>query len=365
MAGSAGTSLYPEEAAARANGELLERYSALNADVRGLTTTPTELSSRLPRCDIDEPCPPSFRSLDPRVALTHVEVERLADGARELLPAAYVHLGFLPTPPEPLVTMPISTGLAFRPALADAIWGGLCEVAERDAMMLSWWLRRGGREIDCADATAPDLLRRLDRLSAEGLTARLYDITTDFRVPTVYCVLTGPDFPHLTVGAACRDDALLACTKAMDEAVSIRVAVRGQGPSGGIPSYTDFSWVERLEDHSRLYAQPGMDHALGFMGNDGPVLSYAEFAASDFWSPPADLEELRAMARRLATCGSTVLWTEVTSEDVATLGHTVKVVVPEMVPLSQSHRARWLATPRLVASMSADQELNPYPHPFA
>ena len=38
--------------------------------------------------------------------------------------------------------------------------------------------------------------------------------------------------------------------------------------------------------------------------------------------------------------------------------------MPEMVPLSQSHATRWLATPRLAAVLG-DTEPNLYPHPFA
>jgi ribosomal protein S12 methylthiotransferase accessory factor len=84
---------------------------------------------------------------------------------------------------------------------------------------------------------------------------------------------------------------------------------------------------------------------------------------------PADLTDLAACARRLEGMGLTALWTEVTAPEAEGLGHVVKVIVPEMVPLSVDHGARWLATPRLRrvgdAGRPGTSAWNPFPHPFA
>ena len=159
---------------------------------------------------------------------------RLSDGECVYVPAGYVHLAFHPQH-EPMLTTPISTGLAFDPAVETAIWRGLCEVAERDAMMLTWWQRRPAPEIDmragsCSAAGLPAALAdRLDRLERVKLTARFFDITTDFNVPTVFCVLSGSAFPYRIVGACCREDLGAACIKALDEAVAVRRAVGDPG----------------------------------------------------------------------------------------------------------------------------------------
>jgi ribosomal protein S12 methylthiotransferase accessory factor len=369
--GAAGTSTDPDEAFRRAAGELLERYSALNARIAGRPMLPDAgLSTRFPRCADDEPCPTSFRGIEPGLALTHVPVLRLSDGEALWVPAGYVHLGFFPRPPEPPVTLPISTGLAFHPSLAAAIWSGLCEVAERDALMLTWWLRRPPAEIDCGGAAVPEpLVDRLERMAAVHLRARLFDITTDFRVPAVACIVTGDRFPHAVMGVACRSDPTTACTKALDEAVSARVAVRGLDRFQ-VPSHETFDWVEQLDHHSLLYADGTMGHALDFMwSSTRPKVAFASFADGPWWAPPPDLAELAAFAGRAEERGWTVLWTDVTTPDVAAFGRVVKVVVPEMVPLSQSHRARWLATPRLVSAAGLEAgsggAFNPFPHPFA
>jgi len=65
----------------------------------------------------------------------------------------------------------------------------------------------------------------------------------------------------------------------------------------------------------------------------------------------------------------TPLWTEITDPALAELGHVVRVVVPEMLPLAQDHRARWLGTPRLLKraglSRAPASAFNRYPHPYS
>src|SRR5690606_18170007 len=97
---------------------------------------------------------------------------------------------------------------------------------------------------------------------------------------------------------------------------------------------------------------------------------FAALAEQDFWSAPADLFAFAELAQRLHDQGLTVLWADVTAPEVACFGRTVRVVVPEAVPLSQAHVARWLACPRLLAAAgletgASSAAFNPYPHPFA
>ena len=101
----------------------------------------------------------------------------------------------------------------------------------------------------------------------------------------MFCVLSGPRFPFVTVGAATRAPSA-ACAKALDEAVSIRVAVHGEERTP-IPSRTSFDWVTHLDDHSRLYAHPGMAHALEFLGSGGPPCRTRPSPPATSGSPPA------------------------------------------------------------------------------
>jgi ribosomal protein S12 methylthiotransferase accessory factor len=371
--GSAGSSIDLAEAFQRAAGEAIERYSALNAHVEGrvLTTHQNDVNYSFPRCAADEPCPPSFHSFDPDVPLTHVSVRRLADDREILIPAGYVHLNFWPHPPEPAVTLPISTGLAFHTAKHLALWRGLCEVVERDATMLMWWQRTALREVVPDGPDVPFYLAdRIERLHRVNLSVRFFDMASDFRIPTVLCIVSGKRYPHITVGAACREDPAVACSKALDEAVSLRVVLRNPSFQRDLPSLEQFDWVQGLEHHALLYADKRSTSILGFLlKQNNASTSFEEFARQPWWRAPKDIDSLVQLANRLQSQGLTVLWTEVTAPEALNFGWVVKVIVPEMLPLSPAQNVRWLGTPRLLkmagvaeASISA---FNPFPHPFA
>lgn len=374
--GAAGASIDAEEAFIRCLGEIAERYSALTAPVEGrLLPIDRDLLAMFPVCSDDEDCPPELRGHFSDAPVTHVSTTRLADGANVDVPAPYVHLS-PQKPDEPLLTIPISTGLAFDRSLEAALWRGICEVAERDALMLTWWQLRPAREIvieperdSNAGGASSGLGFRLNRIAEVSLQARFFDITTEFTVPTVVCVLTGDHFPFLTVGAACRDQAAAACAKALDEAVAIRIAVRGW-EAFEPRSLDSFEWMNELEHHARLYAAGYLREAFEFLFDGGqPTTTLAEVDARSTIRVPRTLGELQALARDLDTMDLTVLWTDVTAPELSAQGHVVKVVIPQMIPLSQLHSARWLGTRRMrdrgVGGVSQASHFNRFPHPFA
>jgi ribosomal protein S12 methylthiotransferase accessory factor len=373
--GSAGASIDPDEALQRALGEAVERYSGL---VESAATTrellaPADnpLADLFPVCAPDEACPLSFKETRLEAPVTHVRMQRLDTGREALAPAGHALLGFSPQPPEPMVALPISTGLAFHVDLATAIWKGLCEVAERDAMMLAWLTRRPLRPIDLSSAALPeDLATRLERLKSVRLSAYLFDMSTDFRVPTVFCLVTGERYPYTVVGAACHGDVAAACAKALDEAASVRLGLTGEKWSKTIPSLDSFTWVRQLEHHLALYAGWPSSPALDFLihGDQAP-LPFSDFAQQDWRQTPVSLQDLTALATRLEEADLTVLWTDLTAPEAEGFGRVVKVVVPQMVPMSQDHNARWLGTPRLLRhadlARTSPRSFNPFPHPFA
>jgi ribosomal protein S12 methylthiotransferase accessory factor len=297
------------------------------------------------------------------VALTQVSMQRLTDGSEVLVPAGFVCLDFRPEPPEPPVTLPISTGLAFHPTLHDAIWRGQCEVIERDAVMSFWWIHAGAREIDLEGAPL-SVRNRLTRLESRGMSARLFDITTELAIPTVFCVLRADHYPRVVVSAATRASAAAACAKALDEVVSMRVALR---PQQAIPPQ-DVK-PRTLVDHARWYASGERDQAFEFvMAADPDRTPFEEFAARSI-IPPHDMASLKAIAKGLEQSDISILWVEVTAPDVGELGTVVRVVVPELVPLSGVDDVRWLATRRLLGRAGAEiatrSLFTSHPHPFA
>ena len=373
--GAAGASVEAEEALLRCLGEVAERYSALTAPIDGVVKpVDADLQRLFPRCAADEQCSPLLRGAVPDQPVTHVVMAGLVDDAHVDVPVGHVHLSFVAD--EPVLTTPISSGLAFDTRVDAALWRGICEVAERDALMLTWWQRRAVREIDPnaagGDRLGPSFPRLVDglaRVAAVSMRARFFDITTDFAVPTVVCVLTADRHPFLTVGAACRNDPAGACAKALDEAVAVRLAMHG-AEDFAPPSLDDFLWLDDLDQHAKLYAAGYLGEAFDFLleGDERPT-TLTEMAARPSLDEPGTMAELRDTARKLEGLGLTVLWTELTAPELQSQGVVVKVVIPQMVPLSPLHRARWLGTRRL---RRGDDEVEPlaasfntFPHPFA
>lgn len=372
-----GCSLDGSRALQGALGEAVERWSALNEnfDDNLMKLVPKEsgIAHLFPRCAEDEPCPESFRDLAKvEEKVTHLPMRYLADKTEIHVPASYTSLSHWCAKNEPEVTVRISTGLAFHTSLSAAIWSGLCEAAERDAFMLTWWTRRKVAEIVCEGDTIPESLsRRLSILGELGLVPRLFDITTDFHVPAVTAFLFGSEVPYMSVGASCAADPLTACMKALDEAVYVRPKSEHQDPERKIVSLDKFDWVQSLEDHCTLYSEWEKSPAVEFLlEKDRKLLPYSDFAQQNWWRQPDSFRGMVRLARRLEKeLNLTVLWRDLTHPEFKSLGYVVKVLVPQMIPLSPDHRVRWLATPRLLhmaqqGTGKSKPEFNPFPHPF-
>jgi ribosomal protein S12 methylthiotransferase accessory factor len=371
VVGAAGASLDPGEALRRMLGETVERYSAATAtpdDVRRMTLRESGLAGRLPTCAPGEPCPPSLRRSDGDVPLSHVAVRRLADGETAWAPSPLVYMGLAGHPDETLVTLPTSTGCAFATELHDALWAGLCEVVERDAFMLAWWTERALPMLRSDDPALPSAVAsRIARMRYAGRRTRLLAMTTEIGIPAVLCVVSGSRRPHLVVGAGCHADPARACAKALDE--GLMALISASAMVRPVPSRKDFDWVRSLEDHVVLYADwPDSPAERLLLHDDRATIGWDDFAATGARAAPADLSALAAVASDLARSGLDVLWAELTAPEARGIGHVVRVIVPELVPLSVDHGIRWLGTPRLRAAARATSDgprFNPYPHPFA
>ena len=328
-----GASIDGSDALRRALGEAIERYNCLNsmnfAESVQMPLAGNPIVDMLPLCADFEPCTSTFKRMPKTVPITQVKMRRLSNDTEAWMPAGFVHLNFSPKPPEPLLTLPITSGLAFHSDLLTAIWSGLLEYAERDAVMTCWWLRRAKRividEADVEDALA----ERLMRMRRAGLEPFLFDISTDFRVPCVFCVLRSDIRPYYTVGAACHADAAFACVKALDEAMCIRIVQKEFGKTRTFPSLTEFDWLKSLEDRADLFAQWKGSPALDFLfAEKQATTSLDEIGQQIWWTAPSNMAELSQFAKLMEERDLIPFWSDTTIDDVRDLGHCIKVVVP-------------------------------------
>jgi len=125
-------------------------------------------------------------------------------------------------------------GLASGNVLWEAIFHGLCERVERDALTL-WSLRDDAwLAAHCIDPSAfADLQvdRLISRIEAAGLQIRLFDITSDIGIPVCFAALSPPPNGHeahwkyfdLQSGSGCHPDWARAAIRAITEAAQSRL----------------------------------------------------------------------------------------------------------------------------------------------
>jgi ribosomal protein S12 methylthiotransferase accessory factor len=315
-----------------------------------------------------------FRPLTPASRIWWAEGRSLVTGRPVFVPAALVFIPYPCASEDEWLGPGTSTGMACDGTWTRAAVNGLLEVIERDAFAITWLGRLSRRRL--AVPPASPLGRELARIaSAHRGQVTFVDITTDVPIPTVLAVLDARVRGErvVTVGAACRPDAVEAARKALSEAVCDHLRIRDEldrgeprfRPAPDFANVTDWRW------HSLVYLDPALQPALDFL-----TASPDSIPIDAVPSAPADDGALLAAAvRELARLGEDVIVVDLTTRDAAALGlHAVKVFVPGAVPLPPDHRYQPLAhrrlyeVPRRLGLATAEtrvEDLNPYPHPFA
>ncbi len=127
-----------------------------------------------------------------------------------------------------------SDGLASGNVLAEAILHGLLERIERDAEVL-WDISepklRMGACIDPASLADPMLDELVAKISAAGLTLRLFDITSNIGIPVIVALLGPEDFARarhiryldVTIGSGAHPSLVRAAIRAVTEAAQSRL----------------------------------------------------------------------------------------------------------------------------------------------
>ena len=385
----AGGAIDPDLARHIAIVESLERYSSCAWAAEDLIwDTPAGLGEaavgpeRWPACSPTEFADPHCGLIpsDPRVPLRWVRGWSLTRGCEVFVPAILVYLKFpVRSPSERFINM-VSTGTAAHSDLHEAVLGGLLEVIERDAIAMTWLQRLRLPEVTVdPDALGPEVAEYYRAGTSTELTVHLRDATTDYGVPTLYAVQTSEVDTELAqvVAATCDLDPQRALAKIYRELASLRIALRSHARSPRAQEVTgqDMTVVGgALADAAPdmrgvfdfLLEGPRPVHRLDDMGLP-ELRKTAGSGASDGADP------LGKVVSALERAGSEAIVVDITTDEARQVGmHVVKALVPEAVPLSFSHHARYLATPRLYEAPRAmgltahdEADINPVRQPFA
>jgi ribosomal protein S12 methylthiotransferase accessory factor len=352
-AGGAGIRL--EEATNRAMGELVERYAFFAYDGSGAIVAsfnelieqghrPVPLES-LTYFSLEQHRSKTFpyAKFTETTRVVWLKGTHLLDGLTSYVPDQLVSLGNSDSPIEMVpLFYPTSSGCAVATSMEEALFNGLLETIERDAIMIRWYARLPPPILDIDPL---DLLPGRPLALHGGLEIRVHDLTVDGDIPVagVTCIeRTGrPCFFILGAGAAL--DIWTAARKALLEVGQgrpfIKYLVKRSEAPGEDALFSDF------ESNLRFYAEPSNARYVEWF------LQNSKLSARTFSPMPEAKNPRHNLMDLLDRCESMALTPiafDMTTQEMLDIGlFACKVFVPELVPLCVPS-APFLAHPRLV-----------------
>lgn len=355
--------------------EAVERYCTFTfAEEQFIWATATELGDdaldldRLPRLSRREYADPHCLLVPPDkdAPLRWVRGLSLATGRRIWIPAIIVYLGMPFGAHGERIAVPISTGCAAHTDPATATARALAEVIERDAISLTWLQRLELPRIEL-DVVPDHLAPYLERAARAGVQTAFFDATTDLGIPTVYSVHVAPYHRTLRTVVMCATEPApaVATGKVLREYVSCLRAMEDRES----PPTDPYDCVE-LHHGAMFMSRPDRAPAFGFLLDSPRRVSLSQLPKFDFESGAA---HLRFLLDRLASKNMEAFAVDLTTDESDRVGVTVvRVVVPDLQPLSPIYRAQFRGHPRLYDAPRAmghvvhpEEDLNPWPQPFA
>ena len=380
-AGCSGKGMTVDEARTSCLGEAVERYSGacwsddeLTVSRRSALDGPSLDPRALVLFDDEQYGELPYSPYRDEAELTWFGCRSLVSGDLVQVPASAVVMDYPVRSPDEFLFPITSNGLAAGPTLPDAVLAAVCEVLERDALLVAWYNRLPGKPYD--PSTHPDAdVRTLAALwERRGVVLELVRLPTDHPVAVFMAILRPQDpaqVPAAVVGLGAEIDPLGAARKAALEVGQVRPSLaryaRGPGATRAAELLADPASVTTLEEHALLYSRPEMAEAFDFLRG-----------APGEWPAPRTVttaDALRSIVAALAADGGDVLYANLTPPDMAALGlHTARAVVPELQPISFGRGERRLGGRRLYelpvrlglrSRPATAAELNPLPHPIA
>ena len=376
-----GSALTWQTALAKAVGESVERYCVMVYEPQVRFARARELREAAPDPLVFDLFHPAQRASPrfPFARLTDdsrigwIEGYSLTRAQPTLMPAALAHLYYRPQADEVVFDRCPLSGYAAGNTLEEALLGALCEVVERDALMIAWYHRLCVPALDLGSFDSPAVQASVRRFGRSPVRLFCADITSDVAIPAVLMLMTScqSGWPAAVVATAADLSAERAVLRALGELSSGHALVRSYWQSGRATPRR-FTEVTRPEDHALFYAEPG---ALRYL--DAFVRPRSSRRAAQLATPYSDTDvkaNLDECVRRLAAQGLEAIAVELTTPEVGAHGlRVVKVLVPGMQPLDCGNDCKHLGASRLydaprrmgyAGTARHPSGLNRAPHPF-
>lgn len=295
-------------------------------------------------------------------------VHELLSGQERWLPFDALVVGRGPAGrQERLIDEPYFTGGAVHVSPRRAVGHALLELIERDAFMLTWYLRLPLPELELGDdALSPASREVLAYLGQRGVAVRFFDMSIDFDVPVVLALARAqraagrwPAGGAVLSGCA-GTSAAGAVERAVGEVLGQYTALaclEAPGAGAAADASAGMEWLPAFE----RYLKPSEAGAFEFLGRGRRTLDRSRDmrAESAFhWLLP------QFAARKLEVL---VRWLEAPELRASGLSG-VKVVVPTLVRPARTRLEVNFGSPRFAAMAErhgVPNAINPLEHPVA
>jgi len=273
-------------------------------------------------------------------------------------------------PAEAFIT-PISTGSALAASYEQAIISGLCEVIERDALMITWLQELPLPRIDVSTLRDPEFQERLKRVEAAGLKQVFFDASLDLGVSTIYALQINPSAQVAgLVMASTKLDPVQAMIRVMDESAPSRIAITHWTHNESSFDPQDFRTFNLLEDGAVYYANAEHLPAFDFLLNHSNTRQWEDLPYFESGDVSQNLDQLVDQFRENHL---ELVAVDMSIKPLRDVGlYTVKVIAPQLIPLAVNYNLRYKGSPRLYEvpaklgyPVKSPDELNPNPQPFA
>ena len=324
--------------------------------------------STIPRCSEREYADPKCPILkpDPSKPIRWVRGYSLTDMEERWVPAIMTHLYIKPGPGEYFWNQ-ISTGTAAHTSLSSALISAICENIERDAIALTWLAQLSLPRIELERPLPAGLSRNLRQLEKSAIRQYAFDATTDVGIPTVYTLQLVDEHPRLSQFISCATtfDAATALEKTIRESVTSRaVFLYEREVADDVQDFVD------LHEGATYMGRTDHRGAFDFLLNSKDRKTLEEISIGPFEN---EVTRLHFLCHRLNSLGMDAIAVDLTTDELRDVGlWVVRVVTPELMPMSPIYRARYLGHPRLYEypeqagyGSRTEADINPFPQPFA
>jgi ribosomal protein S12 methylthiotransferase accessory factor len=221
-------------AAAKASGvmESIEAFMAEQITLPLVLGSVNDLRSSHPLVDVDLLPRTTDSEYHPDAPILWIEGRELFTGTPRWVPYEMVHTAYtLPKPTGTGCFIATSNGLASGNHLLEAISHAICEIVERDAATLHAVRAEeemASRRIDPRTVDDPGCGEALSRIDRAGMSAAIWDMTSDIGIPAFTCRIAERRQPpvvaaHDAEGMGCHPDRNVALLRALTEAAQARL----------------------------------------------------------------------------------------------------------------------------------------------